>query len=178
MALHIPENIHWNILVFHENSGVIPSAILPLSMEGYSIRSFNDTESAIKAALEETPDVILICADARDNGWAEPCAVFRKHESLRDIPIILLESTLPADRRKVFAAGCLDCIPYPHEPMELMTKLEALMKLRRMKSSDALMEENGRLRMELAEKRKEEEELIRKKRAFQPGNTPFPHRDL
>ena len=99
-----------------------------LQRKGYDVVMAVDGEEAVKLAVAEHPDLILMDMSLPViDGW-EATRRIRADASLAGIPIIALTAhAMAGDREKAIAAGCDDYDTKPIELPRLLGKIEALL---------------------------------------------------
>jgi len=93
--------------------------------EGYKLSFGIDGEEAIKVALEELPDIILLDVMMPKLDGFEVCRKLRGHESTAHIPIYLITALDDRDSRKRgIDAGAYDYISKPFDRVEILAKIK------------------------------------------------------
>lgn len=87
----------------------------------YELVTARDGEEAVKKAIAEQPNLILMdVIMPRMNGF-EACREMRKHETLRKVPIIMVTSRGEAcNVEQGFESGCNDYVTKPINGAELV----------------------------------------------------------
>ncbi|OIP71896.1 MAG: hypothetical protein AUK43_04795 [Oscillatoriales cyanobacterium CG2_30_40_61] len=120
-----------------------------LSSRGYNVRLSRDGNFAIKSAIEDPPDLILLDIMMPAPDGYEICSQLKSHEQTCQIPIIFIsakDQTL--DKVKAFSVGGNDYITKPFELEELAIRVENQLKI--WKLSQALTQQNSLLKAEKA----------------------------
>ena len=102
-----------------------------LHQEGYTIAAFPRGAMALKAALENPPDLILldICMPFMD-GFSL-CEELKKDKILKDIPIIFLSALSDlSDKIRAFDMGGVDYITKPFSEKEVIVRIKTHLQLR------------------------------------------------
>ena len=143
-----------------------------LTSEGYKARPANSGELALASANAKAPDLILLDVKMPGLDGHEVCRRFKSEERNRDIPVIFISALDDMeDKVKGFEAGGLDYITKPFHPAEVLARVKIHLELRRvqkeLKSSYMEVEERVRQRtMELEEANKKlKEEITERKKA-------------
>jgi CheY-like chemotaxis protein len=91
-----------------------------------SLLTAGDGEEAVRLALEEKPDLILMDVVMPRMNGVQACRAIRSLPELREIPIILV-TTRGEDDKTVggYASGCTGYINKPLNPAELIALVEA-----------------------------------------------------
>ncbi len=95
-----------------------------LSSLDYEVVIAVDGEEGVKAAADNTPDLILMDLSLPViDGWTATTQI-KENKDLQHIPIIALTAhAMLGDRERAIEAGCDDYIPKPIDLRELVNKL-------------------------------------------------------
>lgn len=110
-----------------------------LEPEGFDLRHLLTGALAIREAVADPPDVVLLDAGLSDGSVSELCRAFAGR--LGDVPILVYSPSLWAEdeRTEAMRAGAWEVIVEPVRPGLLITKLRRLIHLKRLVAlSDAL----------------------------------------
>ncbi|HUM68148.1 MAG TPA: response regulator, partial [Chloroflexota bacterium] len=146
-----------------------------LTQQGYQVMVSLTGETGLSLAQEAHPDLILLDVLLPGIDGFETCRRLKADEQTRDIPVIFMTIvTRTEDKVRGFEAGGVDYItkPFQHEEVlarvtthlrirELTQKLEEAkegLELRVVERTSALAQANIRLKEEIAERQKTEEE--------------------
>jgi CheY-like chemotaxis protein len=112
------------ILLVDDSPTVLLMERILLRDTPYTLLSASNGEEALKLALTERPDIILMDVMMPGLNGLEVCRRLRAEEATRTTPIILVttRSSLEA-LEQGYASGCNDYIVKPFEGMELRLKL-------------------------------------------------------
>ncbi|MAG13639.1 MAG: response regulator [Spirochaetales bacterium] len=92
---------------------------------GYKVVEATNGEEAIKVALREMPDVILMDIQLPKISGYKAARAIKSIPDLKHIPIIAVTSyALSGDDRKALEAGCDDYMTKPFRPRMLLEKVE------------------------------------------------------
>jgi len=98
-----------------------------LEMEGYQVEAVSDGETALRKALEEAYDLILLDVMLPGKDGFTVCREIRK--AGLNIPIILLTARgQEIDRITGFDLGADDYVTKPFSPKELMLRVKAVLR--------------------------------------------------
>lgn len=123
-----------------------------LSDAGFRVRPVSSGPEALRAALAEPPDVVLLDIDMPGMDGYEVCRAFKADPRLAPAPILFLSALgETADKLAAFAAGGVDYITKPFHIEELRARISTHLELRR-------------LRLELESRNRELDESYRKLR--------------
>jgi len=107
-----------------------------LLAEQYRVMVFPSGRLALKAALKNPPDVVLMDIMMPEMDGYETCQQFKKQISLKDIPIIFISAlSNPQDKVKAFVHGGVDYITKPFQAEEVIARVRTHVKLRGMQKS-------------------------------------------
>jgi DNA-binding response OmpR family regulator len=154
-----------------------------LETQGYRVLIAQDGEEGLQRAELTHPDVILLDVMMPGAGGFEVCRKLKSRSSTRDIPVIFMTS-LTATRDKVtgFAAGAVDYVTKPLQADEVIARIDTHLKLHAAQTqleeqntllamyredlegqvaerTAALHESNRRLRTEVAERERAEQQV-------------------
>jgi len=116
------------ILVVDDEEDVILFIKRALTIEGMEVVTAFDGLSALDAALEEDPDLIILDIMMPIMNGYEVCARLRLEEKTRDIPIIMLSSAYTTDTvRQAKLAGGSGYVAKPFTPAELVSEIRKLL---------------------------------------------------
>lgn len=102
-----------------------------LENEGFEISTAYRGEEAIKKALTEIPDLILLDVMMPEMSGFEVCKRISGNEKTREIPIILLTALVePKDIKEGFQAGAYDYIKKPFNKVELIARINSALRFR------------------------------------------------
>ncbi|MGL5130969.1 MAG: response regulator [Planktothrix sp.] len=136
-----------NILVVDDTVDNLRLLDTFLSSRGYNVRLSRDGNFAIKSALEDPPDLILLDIMMPAPDGYEVCSQLKSYEQTRQIPIIFISAKDQTfDKVKAFSIGGNDYITKPFELEELATRVENQLKI--WKLSQALTQQNSLLKAE------------------------------
>ena len=101
-----------------------------LGSQDYELRPFLDGRSAIAAAEQEAPDLILLDISMPDLDGYQVCERLKANPELAGIPVIFSSArTATSDKVAAFACGGVDYIPKPIQPGEVKARVRAQLQL-------------------------------------------------
>lgn len=116
-----------------------------LGDQGYDIRPVTSGDRAIKAAIADPPDLILLDITMPEMDGYEVCRRLKETEQLRDVPVIFLTAlSATADKVKAFNTGGVDYITKPFQFEEVLARVRTHVALRQ--AREELRREHERLR--------------------------------
>ena len=162
-----------------------------LEAQGYRVLIAQDGEEGLQRAELTHPDVILLDAMMPGPSGFEVCRRLKSRSSTREIPVIFMTSlTETRDKVRGFAAGAVDYVTKPLQADEVIARVETHLKLHAAQTqleeqnsllamfredlegqvaerTAALHESNRRLRAEVAERERAEQQVRRLNRELQ-----------
>ena len=103
-----------------------------LSSHGYSVASAADGEAALEAVREQPPDVVLLDVAMPKLSGVDVCRRIKQDNATRLTPVILVSAVDGvADRITGLAAGADDFLSKPVNPAELLTRVGAVVRVKR-----------------------------------------------
>nr|MBC8233100.1 response regulator [bacterium] len=120
-----------NILVVDDNPENLKTLVSMLTEKGYRVRPAISGQLALKAARQETPDLILLDIRMPYMDGYEICERLKADEQTREAPVIFI-SILDEiqDKVKGFGVGGVDYIIKPFQPEEVLARIETHLLLR------------------------------------------------
>ena len=147
----------------------IPANIQLLSQllieNGYKVRKLISGERALKAVELPAPDLILLDIKMPGMDGYEVCRQLKASEATCDIPIIFISALDDVfDKVKGFEAGGADYIIKPFEPVEVLARVSAQLKMQRLQqqlrcANVQLATQNVQLSQEIQERQQAEANL-------------------
>jgi Response regulator containing a CheY-like receiver domain and a GGDEF domain len=147
----------------------IPANIQLLSQllieNGYKVRKLISGERALKAVELQAPDLILLDIKMPGMDGYEVCRQLKASEATCDIPIIFISALDDVfDKVKGFEAGGADYIIKPFEPVEVLARVSAQLKMQRLQqqlrcANVQLATQNVQLSQEIQERQQAEANL-------------------
>ena len=132
------------VLIIEDNSAMLRGLKDNFELKGYSVRTAQDGELGLNAALTENPDLIILdIMLPKVNGY-EICSEVRKKNL--DMPIIMLTAKdQEADIILGLNLGADDYVTKPFSIKELMARAEAFMRRRGEEQPDVYKFDSYRL---------------------------------
>jgi two-component system alkaline phosphatase synthesis response regulator PhoP len=133
------------ILLVDDEPDILEFISYNLNKEGFEVFTSNNGRDAIKIAVREKPELIILDVMMPDLDGIETCRVIRETAELKDVIIAFLTAR-NEDYSQIagFDAGADDYINKPIKPRVLISRVKALLR-RSGKSSDTegLLQVNG-----------------------------------
>jgi putative two-component system response regulator len=101
-----------------------------LSGEGYSVRSAINGELALKAAMAQPPQLILLDVNMPGMDGFEVCRRLKQEQKLHDVPVIFVSALSETpDKLKGFDIGGVDYVTKPFQREELLARVRTHLEL-------------------------------------------------
>jgi DNA-binding NarL/FixJ family response regulator len=147
-----------NILVVDDVPANLSVLLDALHGAGHRVLVAESGESALQLLPNVVPDLVLLDVRLPGIDGFATCDRLKRDARWRDLPVIFLTSLDdPAEKVRAFAAGAVDYVTKPIEPAEVVARVGAHLRLRRLQAE--LAEKNAALADEVAERREAEERL-------------------
>jgi PAS domain S-box-containing protein len=158
-----------DILVVDDSIASLRMLTEILTTEGYRSRPIEQPQSALKAALAQPPDLILLDVRMPKMSGFEVCRRLKQDERTRDVPVIFVSALQDTeDRVQGFEVGGVDYISKPIQEAEVLARVKTHLQLRETQShleslvskrTADLAQTNRALKAEIAERKRAEERL-------------------
>ncbi|RPJ57193.1 MAG: response regulator, partial [Dehalococcoidia bacterium] len=103
---------------------------------GFNVSVADNGESALKQAVENKPDLILLDVVMPVMDGFETCRRLKEDERTRDIPIIFMTALVnTADKVKGFELGAVDHIAKPLQPEEVLARITTHLTIQNLQRS-------------------------------------------
>ncbi len=117
------------ILVANNEPDVVKLMVANLRREGHQPITVTSGRAAIAAAMEHTPDLIVLDLVLPDTGGIDVLRQLRRDPKTRDTPVIMLTGRrLTGDRIAGLETGADDCLNKPFNPRELLLRIHAILR--------------------------------------------------
>jgi len=114
------------VLVVEDNPANMTLATFLLKSAGYAVLSATDAEAGLALARREQPDLVLMDIQLPGMDGLEACAILKKDQGTRDIPVIALTAlAMKGDEERIRAAGCDGYIAKPLAYREFLATIAA-----------------------------------------------------
>lgn len=116
-----------------------------LSLAGYVVQSAETGTLALKLAVAQPPDLLLLDLHLPDMDGYEVCRLLCQEPQTRDVPVVIVtESEDLTLHRHAYAAGAQACVPKPVRRPALVATIEAVLAgARRKKATAATRDEEA-----------------------------------
>lgn len=114
-----------------------------LKDKGYQVRIFPRGDLAVKSAISDPPDLILLDVTMPGMDGYEVCRLLKENVLTKDLPVVFISALSETnDKIKAFQAGGVDFITKPFQVEEVHARVEIHLTLKRIK---AALEEKNRI---------------------------------
>jgi len=147
-----------------------------LEAEGYDVRPADSGKLALASVESTKPDLILLDIRMPGMDGFEVCRRLKERMDTREIPLVFISSlTDVSDRVQGLELGAVDFISKPFQKEELLARIRTHLELSRLRSrleqrvrerTAQLIAANEQLRLELAERRRAEQESLENEQLF------------
>ena len=119
------------VLLVEDNPPTADVLELELKHLGYEVRVAKNGLEAVKMAVSEPPDLVVMDIMLPELDGFAATRRLRENPSTRDVPILAATAkAMPGDKEKCLAAGCDGYIAKPFNHRELETAIAGVFKLR------------------------------------------------
>jgi putative two-component system response regulator len=135
-----------NLLVVDDTPASLKLLTELLHAEGYAVRSAISGELALRAALQDPPELILLDIKMPELDGFEVCRRLKAQPATQDVPIIFV-SALSETTEKVigFELGAVDFVTKPYQREELLMRVRTHLEITRLRNRlEQLVEERTR----------------------------------
>lgn len=147
-----------NILVIDDVPANLSVLLDALHGAGHRVLVAESGESALELLPNIVPDLVLLDVRLPGLDGFATCDRLKRDARWRDLPVIFLTSLdEPGEKVRAFSAGAVDYVTKPIEPSEVVARVDAHLRLRRLQTE--LAAKNEALAHEVAERREAEERL-------------------
>ncbi|MDP9406895.1 MAG: response regulator [Actinomycetota bacterium] len=120
-----------NLLIAEDDPDIRELISFRLSAAGHAVTAVEDGPSALDAAADALPDLVLLDVMMPGLSGIDVCRALRAQPETADLPVILLTArSQEADVQAGFRAGADDYMTKPFSPRELVSRINALLARR------------------------------------------------
>jgi two-component system phosphate regulon response regulator PhoB len=121
--------MNYRILVVDDKADIAALVAYNLAREGYRVSTARSGSEALKAAIEEAPDLVILDLMLPDLSGFEVLQELRKRSETRDVGVILLTARdAETDRLHSLSLGADDYVSKPFSPQELVLRAGAVLR--------------------------------------------------
>jgi CheY-like chemotaxis protein len=114
------------ILLVDDSATILMMQKFILKNSPYDLVTASNGEEAVKKAVEQAPDLILLDVIMPGMGGFEACRLIRANDGTKDTPIIMVTTRGEAANVETgWASGCTDYVTKPINSLELLTKVRS-----------------------------------------------------
>lgn len=116
------------ILLVDDSSTIVMMEKFILRNDPYDLIVATDGEEAVRKAIAQQPDLILLDVVMPRMGGFEACRLIRENPATSAIPIIMVTTRGEAVNVETgWVTGCTDYVTKPINAIELLTKVRSLL---------------------------------------------------
>lgn len=124
------------VLIVDDNPQILELLEAYLEPLDLLVRLAADGEAALTAVEHEVPDLILLDVMMPRRSGFEVCRLLKDDPRYRDIPIIMVTALNElGDMERARECGCDDFLSKPVNKLELLARVQNLLKLRHLKQT-------------------------------------------
>jgi DNA-binding response OmpR family regulator len=117
------------VLVVDDDQRVRELLEIAFTAHGFEVFKAADGEEALKMAVGERPDVVVLDVRLPRKSGLEVCEILRRDPDEPHVPIILVSAATETDARlRGLACGADDYLPKPFSPKELIARVKRLLE--------------------------------------------------
>jgi len=107
-----------------------------LQEEGYEVRAAINGELALKSAISNPPELVLLDIRMPDMDGFEVCRKLKEHPKTHGVPVIFV-TALSETEEKVqgFALGAVDFVTKPYQREELLARVQTHLEINRLRNN-------------------------------------------
>ncbi len=135
---------------------------------GYRVRPFPRGTIALKSAMNDPPDLILLDINMPEMNGYEVCTRLKAEEITRDIPVIFISAhTETQDKVEAFRSGGVDYVTKPFQVEEVCARVQTHITMSRYR--DALKNKNTELETALEKLKAAQVQLVQSEKMASLG---------
>ncbi len=117
------------VLVAEDDPAILDLLVFTLQSSGHSVLPCVNGTTALQAAQQGSPDVVLLDVAMPGMSGLEVCRRLRRDEGTARLPVILLTARARwLDVGAGFDAGADDYLVKPFSPLDLVARIDALLE--------------------------------------------------
>jgi DNA-binding response OmpR family regulator len=118
------------ILLVDDSSTILMMEKFILRNDPYVLITASNGEEAVRKAVAEKPDLILLDVIMPRMGGFEACRLIRENEASKHIPVIMVTTRGEATNVETgWVSGCTDYVTKPINAVELLAKVRSLLDI-------------------------------------------------
>lgn len=116
------------VLVVDDDPVILKLLAVNFELEGYEVCSATQGAEALEVVRQQRPDVVVSDIMMPVMSGIDLVAAMKVDSDLADIPVLLLSAKAQAaDIRTGLEAGAADYVTKPFEPLDLVSRVEAVL---------------------------------------------------
>lgn len=168
-SLSLPVEKH-RVLVVDDMPETVEVLVETLQLKGFDVIPAYDPKTALRLALNEPPDIILLDIMMPEMNGYEVCRTLKKYRSTRDVPVIFVTALGQVrDVVEGFSSGGADYITKPYRMPEVSSRIQNQLRIRRVQQR--LEQENQKLTTEIKQLQAQVRQQSLKERGLQAVNS-------
>lgn len=117
------------IVVADDEGDIRDLVAFKLRQSGHEVVAVADGAGAVRACVEDVPDLVVLDVMMPGMSGLEACRALRLHPTLGEIPVILLTARAQeVDIELGFDAGADEYVVKPFSPRELVSRVTAVLE--------------------------------------------------
>lgn len=133
-----------SLLVVEDEQDLLEVLRFSLTREGFSVRTAENGEDAIRMVRQQKPDLIVLDLMLPTIDGLSVCRALRSQEQTRDVPVVMLTAKgEESDIVKGLEAGADDYVTKPFSPKVLMARINAVLRRSEYTGGAAVVEAGG-----------------------------------
>jgi putative two-component system response regulator len=123
------------ILAVDDTSAALKLLSNLLQEEGYEVRAAINGELALKSAISNPPELVLLDIRMPGMDGFEVCRELKAHLETRDVPVIFVSALSEIDEKmQGFALGAVDFVTKPYQREELLARVRTHLEINRLRN--------------------------------------------
>jgi CheY-like chemotaxis protein len=145
-GVELQGSMPWRLLVVEGDAHERELLTAYLGMAGYVVQGAETGTLALKLAVAQPPDLVLLNLHLADMDGFEVCRLLCQEPTTQDVPVVIFtESEELTLHRHAYAAGVQACVPKPVRRPALVATIEAVLAgARRKKATAAARDEKAK----------------------------------
>lgn len=140
----LPASNQTSLLVVEDEQDLLEVLRFSLSREGFTVRTAENGEDAIRLVREKRPDLLVLDLMLPTIDGLSVCRALRSNEQTRDLPVVMLTAKgEESDIIKGLEAGADDYVTKPFSPKVLLARINAVLRRSEASSSAGVVEAGG-----------------------------------
>ncbi len=153
------------VLIVEDNPKIVAIAKVHLKKDQLEVFEAEDGKSALKSALQNKPDLILLDIDLPDMSGFDICKTLKHDPEHYLIPIIFLTASDDNENRvRGLDLGAVDYVTKPFDSIELRARVKAALRTKQLQ--DQLSTLNQELEVRVEQRTEKINQLLKQKDAF------------